>query len=43
MQALNSGVSIERAATLAKAEANRVLRVVSNECIQLHGGIGMTE
>ena len=43
LQALDSGVGIERAATLAKVEANRVLRLVSNEGIQLYGGIGMTD
>lgn len=43
LQALDSGVGIARAATLAKAEANRVLHKISNEGIQLHGGIGMTD
>lgn len=43
LQALDSGFGIARAATLAKAEANRVLHKVSNEGIQLHGGIGMTD
>ncbi len=28
---------------VAKAEANRVLHVISNQGIQLHGGIGMTD
>lgn len=43
LQALDSGFGTQRAATLAKAEANRVLHKVSNEGIQLHGGIGMTD
>lgn len=43
LQALDSGFDVARAATLAKAEANRVLHKVSNEGIQLHGGIGMTD
>ena len=42
-QALDSGVGIERAATPDKAEANRVLRLVSKEGIQLHGGMGLTD
>ena len=29
--------------TIAKAEANRVLHAISNQGIQLHGGIGMTD
>ncbi|TCD04092.1 acyl-CoA dehydrogenase [Erythrobacteraceae bacterium CFH 75059] len=43
LQALDSGFGIARAATIAKAEANRVLHRISNEGIQLHGGIGMTD
>lgn len=43
LQALDSGFGVARAATLAKAEANRVLHKMSNEGIQLHGGIGMTD
>jgi alkylation response protein AidB-like acyl-CoA dehydrogenase len=41
--ALDSGFGVARAAVVAKAEANRVLHKVSNEGIQLHGGIGMTD
>lgn len=41
--ALDAGTGIPAAATLAKAEANRVLRLITNEGIQLHGGIGMTD
>lgn len=43
LQALDSGFGVARAATVAKAEANRVLHKISNEGIQLHGGIGMTD
>lgn len=43
LQSLDSGFGVSRAATLAKAEANRVLHKISNEGIQLHGGIGMTD
>lgn len=43
LQALDNGFGVPRAAALAKAEANRVLHKVSNEGIQLHGGIGMTD
>jgi len=43
LQALDSGFGVARAATLAKAEANRVLHKISNEGIQMHGGIGMTD
>ncbi|MDY7097641.1 MAG: acyl-CoA dehydrogenase family protein [Pseudomonadota bacterium] len=43
LQAVDAGFGIARAATIAKAEANRVLHTISNEGIQLHGGIGMTD
>jgi len=43
LQALDSGFGIDRAATIAKAEANRVLHFISSQGIQLHGGIGMTD
>jgi alkylation response protein AidB-like acyl-CoA dehydrogenase len=43
LEALDSGFGIARAATVAKAEANRVLHTMSREGIQLHGGIGMTD
>ena len=43
LQALDSGFGVDRAATIAKAEANRVLHMISNQGIQLHGGIGMTD
>lgn len=43
LQAVDSGFNVARAATIAKAEANRVLHTISNQGIQLHGGIGMTD
>ncbi|WP_427965464.1 acyl-CoA dehydrogenase family protein [Altererythrobacter sp.] len=43
LQALDSGFGVPRAAAVAKAEANRVLHLLSREGIQLHGGIGMTD
>ena len=43
LQALDSGFGVARAATIAKAEANRVLHTISREGVQLHGGMGMTD
>ncbi|MGB3712580.1 MAG: acyl-CoA dehydrogenase family protein [Erythrobacter sp.] len=43
LQAVDSGADAARAAIVAKAEANRVLHAISNEGIQLHGGMGMTD
>ena len=43
LQALDSGFGVARAATIAKAEANRVLHTVTREGVQLHGGMGMTD
>jgi alkylation response protein AidB-like acyl-CoA dehydrogenase len=43
LQAVDSGFGVARATTIAKAEANRVMHRISNEGIQLHGGIGMTD
>jgi alkylation response protein AidB-like acyl-CoA dehydrogenase len=43
LQAVDGGFGVTRAAIIAKAEANRVLHVISNQGIQLHGGIGMTD
>lgn len=43
LQALDAGFRPAQAAAMAKAEANRVLNLVSREGIQLHGGIGMTD
>ena len=30
-------------ASLAKAKAGELVHLVSNECVQMHGGIGMTD
>ena len=43
LQALDAGMMVPQAAAMAKAEANRVLHIISREGIQLHGGIGMTD
>ncbi len=43
LQAVDAGFGVARSATVAKAEANRVLHAISNQAIQLHGGIGMTD
>ncbi|MXO89889.1 acyl-CoA dehydrogenase family protein [Pontixanthobacter aquaemixtae] len=43
LQAIDAGFLTSQAATIAKAEANRVLHQLSREGIQLHGGIGMTD
>lgn len=43
LQAVDGGFGVARAATVAKAEANRVLHKMASEGIQLHGGIGMTD
>lgn len=43
LQAVDGGFGVARAATIAKAEANRVMHKMANEGIQLHGGIGMTD
>ena len=43
LQAVDGGYGVARAAVVGKAEANRVLHVISNQGIQLHGGIGMTD
>ena len=43
LQAVDGGFGVARAATIAKAEANRVMHTMANQGIQLHGGIGMTD
>ena len=48
MAAALSAVDAERddvgqLASLAKARASETLHLVSNECVQMHGGIGMTD
>ena len=43
LQALDGEYGIARAATITKAEANRILHAMSREGVQLHGGMGMTD
>jgi alkylation response protein AidB-like acyl-CoA dehydrogenase len=44
LQAIDSGSNdIRELASLAKARANETLHLVSNEMIQMHGGIGVTD
>lgn len=44
LQAIDSGANdIRELASLAKARANETLHLVSNEMVQMHGGIGMTD
>jgi alkylation response protein AidB-like acyl-CoA dehydrogenase len=38
-----SAENIPEYASLAKARASETLHLVSNECVQMHGGIGMTD
>jgi alkylation response protein AidB-like acyl-CoA dehydrogenase len=46
LAALDAGHAPEKiaeAASLAKARAGETLHLVSNEMVQMHGGIGMTD
>jgi alkylation response protein AidB-like acyl-CoA dehydrogenase len=44
LAALDEGANnIPELASLAKARAGETLHLVSNECVQMHGGIGMTD
>lgn len=43
LEALDSGGDVREAASLAKAVASETAHLVSNEAIQLHGGVGMTD
>lgn len=44
LEAIDAGRSdVDQAVSLAKAVANDVLRLVSREMVQLHGGVGMTD
>jgi alkylation response protein AidB-like acyl-CoA dehydrogenase len=38
-----NGENVAEYASLAKARAGETLHLVSNECVQMHGGIGMTD
>lgn len=37
------GGNLAELASLAKAQASELVHLVSNECVQMHGGIGMTD
>jgi alkylation response protein AidB-like acyl-CoA dehydrogenase len=44
LQAIDNGANdISELASLAKVRANETLHLVSNEMVQMHGGIGMTD
>lgn len=44
LTAIDSGANdIRELASLAKARANETLHLISNEMVQMHGGIGMTD
>ena len=44
LEAIDAGApDLPRLASLAKARANDTLHLVSNEMVQMHGGIGMTD
>ena len=35
--------NVAELASLTKAKASELVHLVSNECVQMHGGIGMTD
>jgi alkylation response protein AidB-like acyl-CoA dehydrogenase len=43
LEALDAGADARALASLAKAKASEVLHLASNEMVQMHGGIGMTD
>ncbi|ALL13922.1 acyl-CoA dehydrogenase family protein [Caulobacter henricii] len=43
LEALDAGGDSRALASLAKAKASEVLHLASNEMVQMHGGIGMTD
>jgi alkylation response protein AidB-like acyl-CoA dehydrogenase len=44
LAAVDSGIGdVAELASLAKAKAGELVHLVSNECVQMHGGIGMTD
>ncbi|MBI1682500.1 acyl-CoA dehydrogenase family protein [Caulobacter hibisci] len=43
LEALDAGADTRALASLAKAKASEVLHLASNEMVQMHGGIGMTD
>lgn len=43
LEAIDAGADTRALASLAKAKASEVLHLASNEMVQMHGGIGMTD
>ncbi|PVM86711.1 acyl-CoA dehydrogenase family protein [Caulobacter endophyticus] len=43
LEALDGGADARALSSLAKAKASEVLHLASNEMVQMHGGIGMTD
>lgn len=43
LEALDSGADTRALASLAKAKASELVHLASNEMVQMHGGIGMTD
>jgi alkylation response protein AidB-like acyl-CoA dehydrogenase len=44
LSAVDEGkTNVAELASLAKAKASELVHLVSNECVQMHGGIGMTD
>lgn len=43
LEAIDAGGDTRALASLAKAKANEVLHLATNEMVQMHGGIGMTD
>jgi len=43
LEAADAGADTRALASLAKAKASEVLHLASNEMVQMHGGIGMTD
>lgn len=43
LEALDAGADARALSSLAKAKASEVLHLASNEMVQMHGGIGMTD
>jgi alkylation response protein AidB-like acyl-CoA dehydrogenase len=39
----NRGADVRRLASVCKARLNDTLQLVTNECVQMHGGIGVTD
>jgi len=43
LEALDAGADARALSSLAKSKASEVLHLASNEMVQMHGGIGMTD